>query len=335
MIKVFCPKCDVWKEIDESFRSGIFRCSDCSSLLSVPEDAETVGGVAEADESDAYEIDAPVIDRSSTRFGPYAQGDNPDEFVGGGDAYAEDAYEDEGYDDRGGFDIDGGYAPEPADDGFCVADQPVADVPAYDEPAYDDGGFNVGGAAYAEDRHEAPPQHAAYPPPVAPPAEAPTGAIGARSFDGSSCTVLLVEPDAATAERVAEALAEFTFTEFTIVPVATLEEAQVTLEQYVIDLVLTELVLPDVRGMDTVKALMAATKTIPGKPPVVVHSKFSDQKGMLSVLKRGVQDFIVKGSMPLTTLPSVLLHAVQRQRMLVKLTQLAADQIARAQQQDI
>jgi len=315
MIKVFCPKCDGIQKIDDSYRGGIYNCT-CSSLLSVPEDAESVDA---EDGGGEYEIDAPKVVRPGNRFGPYAQ-QSGGPFAAEqshGEMYDEgDAYEAE-Y-DAGGFDI-GGHA------------EPAFDTGAYYEDPSADALSQLGGndEGYPEERAPAAPPTGSHTP-------SPASAPGtSNSFDGSTCTVVIVEPDDDTAELIAGALVDFAFTRFAILPAASLSEAFEQIDAYEVDVVLTEMTLPDANGMDTIKRLLAVTKTLPNKPPVVVFSKFKDQKGILGVLKRGVQDFVVKGSMPLGTLPRVLLGAVQRQRMLVKLTQLAAEKIAQATQPEV
>lgn len=86
--------------------------------------------------------------------------------------------------------------------------------------------------------------------------------------------------------------------------------AQMRLAQGGVDVVLLDLMLPDSRGLDTAAALLTRF----AKVPIVVLTGLSDEALALQAVRRGAQDYIVKGSVDGRTLRRVLSYAVHRHR---------------------
>lgn len=81
------------------------------------------------------------------------------------------------------------------------------------------------------------------------------------------------------------------------------------------DVVLTDLDLPDSGGVDTVTALHHAAPDM----PIVVLTGQPDETLGVAALRRGAQDYVVKGQVEPMLLARTLRHAIERKRLLVEL----------------
>ncbi len=77
------------------------------------------------------------------------------------------------------------------------------------------------------------------------------------------------------------------------------------------DLVLLDLSLPDSQGMDTFLRLQTEAPSL----PVVVLTGLKDDNLALEVIRRGAQDYVVKGEVDGKMLARILRHAVERHRL--------------------
>jgi signal transduction histidine kinase len=78
-----------------------------------------------------------------------------------------------------------------------------------------------------------------------------------------------------------------------------------------IDVVLLDLMLPDSRGLETVEAVHQAH---PGLP-IVVMTGINDEEMALEAVRRGAQDFLVKGTFNAQLLRRCLRYAIERVRL--------------------
>jgi PAS domain S-box-containing protein len=90
----------------------------------------------------------------------------------------------------------------------------------------------------------------------------------------------------------------------------TLEDALVRLEESRFDAVLLDLGLPDSRGMDTLSAVLSATRK-----PVIVLTGLADESVGLQAVRDGAQDFLVKGRVDDGALQRSLRYAIERSRL--------------------
>lgn len=81
------------------------------------------------------------------------------------------------------------------------------------------------------------------------------------------------------------------------------------LETRIFDVVLTDLNLPDSRGLDTVKALREHC----GNAPMIVLTSVDDEAIEQAILAAGAQDFLIKGVSDSRWTRKAIEHAVQRQ----------------------
>lgn len=78
------------------------------------------------------------------------------------------------------------------------------------------------------------------------------------------------------------------------------------------DVILIDLTLPDSRGLDTLSAAMLAAPDI----PIIVSTGEEDEAIGLEAVKRGAQDYLVKGSVDAHGLARAIRYAIERKRLL-------------------
>jgi diguanylate cyclase (GGDEF)-like protein len=138
------------------------------------------------------------------------------------------------------------------------------------------------------------------------------------SVNGRAARVLVVEDDDSDAERICQHL-RHGGDEPVLSVVKRLSEALALVASDEFDIVVTDLTLPDARGLDAVSQLHAATD---GLPIVVV---VSEENGDLALhaLELGAQDYLTKERLDERELLKSLRHAIERKRLESQLTRAA------------
>lgn len=77
------------------------------------------------------------------------------------------------------------------------------------------------------------------------------------------------------------------------------------------DVILTDLSLPDVSGMETLRTLSPRAKGI----PIIVLSGYDDEKTSLQALRAGAQDYLVKGEVSSHLLRHAVRYSMERKRL--------------------
>jgi DNA-binding NtrC family response regulator len=127
----------------------------------------------------------------------------------------------------------------------------------------------------------------------------------------ASHTVLVVEDNPGDARLVRAALAEAPGRRWTVELVERLSDALARLDRGGIDVVLLDVSLPDSHGVATVEAACAHA----GSAPVVVFTGFGDETKGTEALRRGAEDYVVKGRLGTgPALSQILAHAMERRR---------------------
>ncbi len=129
--------------------------------------------------------------------------------------------------------------------------------------------------------------------------------------------VLLVEDDSIDAHLAVRALRRAGDTEVAVV--GTLREALQALEDGGYDVVVADMHLPDSTGFNTVETLDRAARTI----PILMVSGGGDENAALENVRRGAQDFLLKGEMDSGLLTRALRYAIERKRSQTKLQYMA------------
>lgn len=127
--------------------------------------------------------------------------------------------------------------------------------------------------------------------------------------------VLLVEDYAPDAELVQSFLAQSKQTEFIVIHVRTLREADSALEQGAFDIILLDLSLPDSFGFDTFEHLHALAP----RTAIVVLTGYNDESLPAQAIQRGAQDYLPKYPLTGPILIRTIRHAIERQKLVIQL----------------
>jgi len=131
--------------------------------------------------------------------------------------------------------------------------------------------------------------------------------------------LLLVEDNFDDADFLAASLRRHRVQDLSLSHVGTLRDAVARLEAERYDVVLLDLHLPDGSGLECIDMIQAAD---PGTPIVVLSGR-DDEKFALSILNRGVQDYLVKWEGETRAILRSIRYAVERKRSEMRLNYLA------------
>jgi diguanylate cyclase (GGDEF)-like protein len=134
--------------------------------------------------------------------------------------------------------------------------------------------------------------------------------------------LLLVEDNTSDAEFLAASLRRQRATDVQLVTVQTLQEAVNMLGQAAeppFDVVLLDLHLPDGSGLQCVDVIQGVCDTI----PIVVLSGQDDEEFAVSILNKGVQDYLVKWEGQGRTILRSIRYAIERKRSELRMNYLA------------
>jgi signal transduction histidine kinase len=123
--------------------------------------------------------------------------------------------------------------------------------------------------------------------------------------------ILLVEDSPSDALLLEEALADVVFIRFSLQRVERLSRAVECLRQQPFDIILLDLSLPDVQGVDTLLQLREHTESI----PIVVFTGLNDHALGIRLIQAGAQDYLVKGQLQGESLARSIRHAVERKHI--------------------
>ena len=122
--------------------------------------------------------------------------------------------------------------------------------------------------------------------------------------------ILLVEDNPADARLAREILAEAHRYSFDVADASTLALALTLLSQREFDVVLLDLSLPDLLGIDSVKRIRAQNDAI----PIVVLTGLDDEEAAVKALQQGVQEYLVKGIESAPIMGRAIRYAIERKR---------------------
>ncbi len=111
----------------------------------------------------------------------------------------------------------------------------------------------------------------------------------------------------------------FVKSEFTIERAESLYEANLKLQKGYYDLILLDLTLPDSMGLNTLDQIYKQYFEF----PIVVLTSINDQNIAINAVKRGAQDYIVKGQFDENLLIRSIHYSIERHKMLVALRGMA------------
>lgn len=128
-------------------------------------------------------------------------------------------------------------------------------------------------------------------------------------------TVLLVEDNAADAYLTRRVLGDLDTLRTRIEVVDRVSSARERLADGSVDLVVLDLSLPDGHGVDTFDQIREAAPTL----PVIVLSGLEDEVVALEAVRRGAQDYLVKGKFNGQLLGRSVKYALERQKLQTEL----------------
>jgi len=128
---------------------------------------------------------------------------------------------------------------------------------------------------------------------------------------GKPITVLLIEDDPAYATLLRNLLSWESNPSFELECTDRLQAGLTRLSRGAADVILLDLSLPDSHGLDTFVQLQAQAPEI----PIVVLTISNDDSMGLEAVRKGAQDYLVKGQEDAKMLARVLRYAIERHRM--------------------
>jgi two-component system, cell cycle sensor histidine kinase and response regulator CckA len=141
--------------------------------------------------------------------------------------------------------------------------------------------------------------------------------------------VLLIEDNKGDARLIQEILSEATWRLFEIKVAERLSEGLEALLSDTFDVVLLDLSLPDSSGLDTLAGIQANSS----QTPVVVLTGLNDDLLAIEAVRRGAQDFLVKGHINTELLSRAIRYSIERKYAEKEKHQLQL-QLARAQKME-
>ena len=127
--------------------------------------------------------------------------------------------------------------------------------------------------------------------------------------------LLLVEDNPVDALCLKETMEESEGPNFAISRVETLAEAKGRLEKEEFDVLVLDLGLPDSQGLATFTQIQKSASTT----PIVVLSGLDDEAMAIEALRKGAQDYLLKGQWDGPTLSRAINYAIERHRILTKI----------------
>jgi len=122
--------------------------------------------------------------------------------------------------------------------------------------------------------------------------------------------LLLVEDNPEYADVVKLVLASEETVEFQLTHTETLKDTLISLDEKSFDAILLDLSLPDCLGLDT----FLAVNTHAPHLPIVVITALDDQEVAIRAVRKGAQDYLVKGDLDVNNLVRALRYSVERHR---------------------
>jgi len=130
-------------------------------------------------------------------------------------------------------------------------------------------------------------------------------------MDETQIRVLLIEDNPTDAKLVQEELVKRGNGHFQLDCVDRLSTALDRLDTGEVDLVLSDLKLPDSEGSETFDRIRSHAPLL---PVIILAGNYEDQEMAMELVKKGAQDYIVKSQMDGRLLPRILRYAVERKR---------------------
>jgi diguanylate cyclase (GGDEF)-like protein/PAS domain S-box-containing protein len=127
-------------------------------------------------------------------------------------------------------------------------------------------------------------------------------------------SVLLIENNPDDVALIRGALSPSPFFSASITHASTLRTGLECLKKDHIDVVLMDLGLPDGRGLDTFEKAFASASHV----PIIILTSLDDEELAMQSVRKGAQDYFVKGQVNDSLLRRAVLYAIERKKMLIE-----------------
>lgn len=129
--------------------------------------------------------------------------------------------------------------------------------------------------------------------------------------------ILLIEDDLVDQEMISRLVAK-SFSDGSVMLAASLGEALDSVRRHPVDVILSDLRLPDSAGIETANRLLDHCP----HSPLILLTGFEDRDISLAAISNGVQDYLIKGRLNADLLERSIRHAIQRHSLVCKNDQL-------------
>ncbi len=146
-------------------------------------------------------------------------------------------------------------------------------------------------------------------------------------MSSSITKLLLIEDDIEDVDLIEEYLERAQQFPVTLENVENLEAGLERISQGGIDLILTDLSLPDEQGLQTFRTLHASFPQI----PTIILSGMDNEEIAVAAMQEGAQDYLVKGHFKSHLLTRAIRYALQRQQIFLELDQRVEQRTAQLQ----
>lgn len=132
-------------------------------------------------------------------------------------------------------------------------------------------------------------------------------------MDKNATRILLIEDDPGHSHLIRQALKKAS-PEYHVVCVESIANALVQLWSESVDVVITDLSLPDSTGLNSVRMIRQQNATV----PIIVLTMLEDGRMEIAALEYGAQDYLPKNQATPEVLRRSIQHAIQRQQCVVQ-----------------
>ncbi len=136
-------------------------------------------------------------------------------------------------------------------------------------------------------------------------------------MEAKTTRVLLIEDNADDLELIKRKLSKSTSSRYIVTTARKLQTGLEYLDSNEIDLVLSDLGLPDSHGLDTVTKILCSAPHV----PLIILSGFDDEAIAIKAVQAGAQDYLVKGHIEDSQMERSLAYAIERARLQRELEQ--------------
>ena len=127
--------------------------------------------------------------------------------------------------------------------------------------------------------------------------------------------ILLIEDDPADTELFKDALSRLRYITGDVVCAHSLSAAFAHLENLDFDVIISDLGLPDSRGLEV---LIKISEKVP-EVPIIVLTGYDDEELAVEALKSGAQDYLIKGQIDFNSLYRAIRYSIERNSLIQQL----------------